>query len=126
MPVRVERLANDLPTLDPMLLEQLLQLLQGHLHPLMKLAGVPRGPGSQSPLEVVNDWQQFHDEGFLLRDRTGPAFLPAAPLEILKVGDQAQMQILLLGEILQERVRRGGDGLEGGGAGVQFSHGQIG
>jgi hypothetical protein len=105
MPVRVERLADDLLTLDAVLAEQLLQLFQRHLHPLMKLRGVPRCAGGQSPFEIVNDRQQFNDERFLLRHRAGLAFLPAAPLEILKVGGQAQMQIFLFGEILEERFR---------------------
>ena len=61
------------------------------------------------------------DERFLLRHRSGSAFLPAAPLEILKIGGKAQMQIFLLGEILQERVRLGRSSFGGGGISLQFS-----
>ena len=104
MPVRVERLADDLLTLDAVLAEQLLQLFQRHLHTLMKLRGVPRGASGQSPFEVVNDRQQLNDERFLLRRRAGFAFLPAAPLEIFKVGGQTQMQIFLFGEILERAL----------------------
>jgi hypothetical protein len=88
MPVRVERLADNLLTLDAMLTEQLLQLLQRHLHTLMKLRGVARGASGQSPFEIVNDRQQLDDERFLLRHRAGLAFLPAALLEIIKVSGQ--------------------------------------
>ena len=56
---------------------------------------------------------------------TDLAFLPAAPLELLKIGGQAQMQIFLFGEILYESFRFGGGGLDRGGVGVQFSHGRI-
>jgi hypothetical protein len=38
--VRVERFADDLITLDSVLAEQLLELLQRHLDTLMKLCGV--------------------------------------------------------------------------------------
>jgi hypothetical protein len=40
VPVRVERLADNLLRLDSVLTQQLLQLLQRHLHTLMKLRGV--------------------------------------------------------------------------------------
>jgi len=111
MPVRVERLADDFLTFDAVLAKQLLQLLQCHFHALMKLGGLPRGAGGQSPFKVVNNRQQLDDERFLLRDRAGLAFQPAAPLEILKVGGQAQMQFFLPGKILEEGFRfRGSNG----------------
>ena len=100
LPVRVERPAGNLLTFDAVLSKQLLQLFQRHLHALMKLRGVPRSASGQSPFEIVNDWQQFNDERFLLRHRAGFDFLPAALLEILKVGGQSQMQIFLFGNIL--------------------------
>jgi hypothetical protein len=86
MAVRVERLADDILTFDAVLAKQLLQLLQCHLHALMKLDRIPRCSRGHGPLKVINDRQQLDDERFLLRDRSGLAFQPAAPLEILKVG----------------------------------------
>ncbi len=67
MPMRVKRLADNFLTLDAVLAEQLLQLLQRHLHSLMKLRGVARCARGQSPFEIVNDRQQLNDERFLLR-----------------------------------------------------------
>ena len=125
MPVRVERLADNLLTLDAVLTEQLLQLLQRHLHTLMKLRGVPRCASGQSPFEIVNDWQQLDDERFFLRHRAGFAFLPAALLEIIKIGGQAQMQILLFGKILEERFRFAGCGLGSDGVGLRFCRGRV-
>jgi hypothetical protein len=98
LPVRVEGLADDLLTFDAVLAEQLLQLLQGHLDALMKLCGVPRCAGGQSPFKIVNDRQQFDDERSLLCYRSGFDFEPTAFLEILEVSGQAQMQILLFGK----------------------------
>jgi hypothetical protein len=99
MPVRVERLADALLDLDAVLAEQQAQLLQRHLDTLMKLKGAGGCAGGQSPFEVVDCGQQFMDEQFLLRGRTGLAFLATAPLEILEVGGQAQVQIFLFGEL---------------------------
>ena len=108
MPVRVERLANALLGLDAVLAEQQAQLLQRHLHTLMKLLGAGGCAGGQSTFEVVDGGQQFMDKRFLLRGRTGLALLAAAPLEILEVGGQAQVHILLFGELLADRVRLSG------------------
>jgi hypothetical protein len=99
MPVRVERLANALLGLDTMLAEQQAQLLQRHFHPLMKLWGAGGCTGGQSTFEVVDCGQQFMDKRFLLRGRTGLALLAAAPLEILEIRGQAQLQICLFGEL---------------------------
>jgi hypothetical protein len=123
VPVRIERFADDLLTFDAVLAEQLLQLLQGHLHTLMKLCGIPRCASGQSPFEIVNDWQQFNDERFFLCHRAGLAFLPAALLEILKVSGQAQMQIFLFGKILEERFRFAGSGFGSVGIGFRSSRG---
>ena len=71
----------------------------------MKLGGVFCCAGSQSPFQVVDDRQQLDDEEFLLRDRAGLAFLPAAPFEIFKVSGQTQMQIFLFGKVLEEGFR---------------------
>jgi len=46
-----------------------------------------------------------------LRHCASFTFLPAALLEIIKVCRQSQMQIFLLGEILEECFRFGGSGL---------------
>jgi len=61
-----------------------------------------------------------------LRGRPGLAFLPAAPLEILKVGGQPQVQILLFGEILEQHFRSGGGRPAGVGVGGRLSHGRMG
>jgi hypothetical protein len=113
MPVRIERLANTLLGLDTMLAEQQAQLLQRHFHPLMKLWGAGGCTGGQSTFEVVDCGQQFMDKRFLLRGRTGVAFLAAAPLEILEIGGQAQVHILLFGELLADRVRLSGSWFDG-------------
>ena len=121
MPVRIERLADDCLTLDAMLAEQLLQLLQCHLHTLMKLRGVTRRTGGQSTFEIVNYRQKFNDERVLLCGSAGLAFLPAAPLKILKVCGQTKMQILLFGEVIEECLRFAGSGRGGGGVGLRSS-----
>jgi hypothetical protein len=110
MAVRVKGLPDQRLAFHPVLTEQLLQLGQRHLDALMERRGIARRAGSQGAFEVVNDRQQFNDERFLLRGRPGLAFLPAAPLEIFKVGEQAQMEIFLFGKIFEERVRLGGSG----------------
>ena len=104
MLVRVERLADDVLTLDAVLTEHLLQLFQRHLHSLMKLRRVSRCASGQRAFEIVYDWQQLDDERFLLCHRARLAFLPAAFFEIIKVCRQAQMQIFLLGKIFEERL----------------------
>jgi hypothetical protein len=103
VPVRVERFADDFVTLDPVLPEQLLKLLQRHLDAFMKLHGIARGTGSQGPFEVVNDWQQLSDERLLLRNRAGFGFLAGTTLKVFKVGGQTQMLFPLFGKILEER-----------------------
>jgi len=105
MPVRVERLANALLGLDTMLLEQQAQLPKCHFHTLMKLRGAWLCTGGESAFEVVDCRQQLMDERFLLRGRAGVAFLAAAPLKILEIGRQAQVDILLFCELLADRVR---------------------
>ena len=76
--------------------------LQRHLNPLIKSRKVARSAGRQGPFEIVGDGQQLEDERVLLRGRAGFGFLPAASLVVFKVCGQAQMQIPLLGEILEE------------------------
>ena len=97
MPMRVERFANDLLGLDAVLLKQQPQLLQRHLHTLMKLLRAGRCAGGQCPFEVVDCGEKLMDERFLLRRRTDIAFLAAPPLEILEIGGQLQVYIFLLG-----------------------------
>ena len=53
--VRVERLADEFFTLDPVLAKQLLQLFQRHFNTLMKLCGIARGTRSQSSFEIIYD-----------------------------------------------------------------------
>ena len=118
MPVRIKRLADALFALNAVLAEQQAQLLQRHLHTLMKLVRTRGCTGSQSTFEVVYCRQQFMDERFLLRDRTGLVFLTTAPLEVLEVGGQAQIQVFLLDEFLAERVRLCGSSLGGENVGV--------
>jgi hypothetical protein len=113
MPVRVERLANALLGLDSVLAEQQAQLLQRHIHTLMKLWGSGGCAGGQSTFEVIDCGQQFMDKRFLLRCRTDLALLAAASLEILEVGGQAQVHILLFGELLADRVRLSGSWFDG-------------
>ena len=88
----------------------------------MKLRGVSRCASGQRALEIVNDWQQLDDERFLLRHRASLTFLPAALFEIIKIGGQAQMQILLFGKILEERLRFAGSGL---GNNLGFCRGRL-
>jgi len=59
MLVRVKRPAQNLIAFNTMQTQQLLQLLQGQLHSLMKLGGVTHGTGGQGPFEIVDDRQQF-------------------------------------------------------------------
>ena len=60
-----------------------------------------------------------------MRGGTGLDFLAASPLEILKIGSQAQVQVLLFGEFLTERVRLCGGDLGGGGAGFRTNRRRI-
>ena len=108
MPVWVKRLANNLLGLNAMLVKQQAQLLQSHLHTLMKLRRSGGGTGSQCPFKIVERGQQLVDKGFLLCGGTGLDFLAASPLEILKIGGQAQVQILLFTKFLAEKVGLGG------------------
>ena len=105
MPVRIERLAKALLGLDAVLVKQKEQLSKGHLHTLMKLWGAPSCTRGQSTFEVINCRQQFVDERFFLRGRTGVAFLAVAPFEILKIGSHAQVQVFLFGELLTNATR---------------------
>jgi len=113
LPMRVERFADDRLAFHAMLVEQLLQLLERHLHSLTELGRILRGAGGQGAFKVINDRQEIHDERFLLRDGPNLGFLAAAPLEILEVGAEAQMQVLLFGQILEERFRLGDNGFGG-------------
>ena len=61
------------------------------------------------------------DERFLLRGRTGIAFLAAAPLEILEVGGEAQVQVFLFGEFRAEWVRLCRSGFGDDGVGLRSS-----
>ena len=72
MLARIELLANALLGLDAVLADQLPQLLQRHLHPLMKLWRIGRGAGGKGAFQVVDDGQQFADERFLFGARAYP------------------------------------------------------
>src|ERR1035438_6821405 len=58
--------------------------------------------GGQSTFEVVEGRQQLMDERFLARERTALRLLASAPLEILEVGGEAQVQVFLFGEFRAE------------------------
>jgi len=53
----IKRLADNLVTLEAMLTEQFLQLLQGHFHALMQSRGNGGNSGGQGTLQIVNDRQ---------------------------------------------------------------------
>src|ERR1022692_2158061 len=113
MLMRVELLADDFSALDAVLAEQEAQLLQRHLHTLMKLLRTGGCAGGQGSFEVVNDRQQLMDERFLLRGCARLGFLATASFEILEVGDPGQEAIPLCGEFVEARVRVGGSGWDG-------------
>ena len=102
MPVRIEGPPNVLDGFDAVALEQLAHLLQRHRHPLMQLRGGGGWLGSQGAFEIVENRQQVADEGFFLRGGLLLGIAPGALLEVVEVGSEAQVIVLLGGQLLLE------------------------
>ena len=86
----------------------------------MKLPGVGRGTGGHGPFEIVENGQQFMDERFFLRSRTDLALLATAALEIIEVGSQTQVLVLLFREFRAEQLGFSGSGVGEGYIGFRF------
>ena len=102
VPVRIEGPTHVLDGLDAVAVEQLAHLLQRHRHTLMRWLGGNRLLGSQGAFEIVENKQQVADECFLFRCGLLAGIAPAPLLEILKVGGETQVIVLLRGQFLLE------------------------
>ena len=65
------------------------------------------------------------DERFLARERTALRLLASAPLEILEVGGEAQVQVFLFGEFRAEWVRLCRSGFGDDGVGLRSSRERV-
>jgi hypothetical protein len=106
---------------DAMATKELVELLQGHLHALAELFGRGRHIAAERAFEVVDDWQQFADKGFLLGGRAALDFLGGSPAEVVEVGGQAQVAVLLGNHLALQHsdIGRSG-GIRSGVAGKTF------
>jgi len=106
VPVRIKYPARSLHILDPVAPEQAAQLLQRHLHALPQRLGGSGWFTGQRPLEIIEYRQHVLDERFLLRLRFLLRIAPGSLFEIVEVGRQAQIRILLPGNLLAQRDDR--------------------
>ena len=102
VPVGIEGPTHVLDGLDAVAVEQLAHLLQRHRHTLMQWLGGNGLLGSQGAFEIVENGQQVADECFLFRRGLLLGISPGALLEIVKVGGEAQVIVLLCGQLLLE------------------------
>jgi len=107
MPMGIEWTANSGHRLNAVLEEQLLQLLQRQRHPLLQL-NRGRGGRGQRAFEIVERRQELTDECLFLRRGLLLGIPPGTFLEIVKVGCQMQVFILLGGQLLLEFGKIGG------------------
>ena len=102
VPVGIEGPTQVLDGLDAVAVEQLAQLLQRHPHTLMQRFGGNGLRGSQGTFEIVENGQQVADECFLFRRGLLLGISPGALFEIVEVGGEAQVILLLCGQLLLE------------------------
>jgi len=102
VPVGIERPPHVFDGLDAVAVEQLAHLLQRHPHTLMQWFGGNRLLGSQGAFQIVENGQQVADECVLFRRGLLVGISPGALLEIVKVGGEAQVSVLLCGQLLLE------------------------
>jgi hypothetical protein len=93
--MRVEWLSEALFGFDTVATQELGELLEGHFHALSKLFRRGRDVATERAFKVVNDRQQFADESFLLCHRTSLCLPRGSLAEIVEVGGQAQVAVLL-------------------------------
>ena len=102
VPVGIEGPPQVLDGLDAVAVEQLAHLLQRHRHTLMQWLGGNGLLGSQGAFEIVENGQQVADECFLFHRGLLGGISPGPLLEIVKVGGEAQVSVLLCGQLLLE------------------------
>jgi len=102
VPVGIEGPPNVLDGLDTVTLEQQAQLLQRHFHTLMQWLGGNGLLGSQGAFEIVENGQQVADEGFFFSRGLSLGISPGALFEVVEVRGEAQVIVLLCGQILKE------------------------
>jgi hypothetical protein len=95
--MRVEGPADRFLRFNAMAFQELMQLLQRHPDAIAQLfRGRITGEGA---LEVIDDRQKLADESFLLR-RGAPIGLARGPFaEVIEIGREPEIQVLLLGQI---------------------------
>ena len=102
VPVGIKEPTNVLDCLDAVGVEYLAQLLPRHFHTLMQLLGGNGLRGSQGTFKIVENGQQVADEGFLFHRGLSLGISPDAPFEIVEVGGETQVMVLLCGQLLME------------------------
>jgi hypothetical protein len=102
VPVGIEGPPHVFDGLDAVTVEQLDHLLQRHRHTLMQWLGGDGLLGSQGAFEIVENGQQVADECFLFRRGLLVGISLGALLEIVKVGGEAQVIVLLCGQFRLE------------------------
>ncbi len=102
VPAGIEGPTHVLDGLDTVAVEQLAHLLQRHRRTLMRWLGGNGLLGSQGAFEIVENRQQVADECFLFRCGLLAGIAPGPLLEIVKVGGETQVIVLLRGQFLLE------------------------
>jgi hypothetical protein len=100
MPVGIEGPPHVLDSLNAVTVEQLAHLLHRHRQTLMQWLGGNGLLGSQGAFETIENGQQLADECFLLGRSLLVGISPGAFLEIVKVSSEAQVIVLLCGQLL--------------------------
>jgi len=102
VPVGIKWPTDVLDNHDPVVLEQLAQLLECLCHSLLQLRGGTGLSGRQGAFEIVENGQQVGDEGVFLRRRLVLGIAPGAFSEVVEVSGKAQVIVLLGRELLLE------------------------
>jgi hypothetical protein len=102
VPKGIEGPPHVLDGLDAVMVEQLAHLLQRHRQTLMQWLRGNELLGSQGTFEIVENWQQIADECFLFRRGLLAGISLGALSEIFKIGGEAQVIVLLCGQLLLE------------------------
>ena len=102
VPVGIESHSNVRSGFYAVLIEQSAQLLKRHLDTLMQLRGRSGLLAGKGAFEVVENGQEFADEGFLFRRSLLLGIAPGALSEIIEVGGKTQVIVLLRGQRLQQ------------------------
>ena len=86
--MRIEWLSHAVLRFDAVMLKNLMQLLQRHLHALAKLLARGHMIGDRT-FKIVDHRQQLANESFLLRRGTAVGFLRSAFSEIIEIRSEA-------------------------------------